>query len=375
MTETLVSFLTSKLASHPENIATEALGFVLRQSADARRSLVQLLAEVSFPVPDDVHYRTQVADESGARPDILGEAPNGQTIVVIEAKFWAGLTDAQPVAYLKGLAETGALLFVAPAKRFELLWNEVVGRCSRNDMQVGVATSARPEFRAAAVGSRLIALVSWRCLLQAVSASVEAAGDMARSGDVRQLAGLCERMDSEAFLPLTDEELSSSIGRRIHQFGSLVDDLSQLLVAQQLASAKGLKSAAANGWYGRYLRIGTYGALLRFDSWRWAMWGHSPIWLTIMGPDWKPSPSARDALRAAGVQFIDSDRGTNVAITLSTNSERAAVLSAAHKQLVQLAKVLSAGSNAGATSPAPTENVPVEPLPEAEEPGVDGNPS
>ena len=47
--------------------------------------------------------------------------------MLIEAKFRAGLTDNQPMAYLKRLpANTpSALLFVAPAARLTTLWNEL----------------------------------------------------------------------------------------------------------------------------------------------------------------------------------------------------------------------------------------------------------
>ncbi|MBK8256916.1 MAG: hypothetical protein IPK82_30115 [Polyangiaceae bacterium] len=334
-----------------------------------------MLADASFPIPDDIDYRTQVADDSGARPDIVGAAPDGRVALVLEAKFWAGLTDAQPVAYLKNIPETGALLFVAPAKRFELLWSEVVGRCTRADLKVHGVLSIRPEFRAATVESRRMALVSWRCLLQAISVSVDAAGDSARTGDVRQLAGLCEKMDSEAFLPLTDEELSSSIGRRVLQFGGLIDDLAQRLVTEHLASAKGLKSAAANGWYGRYLRVGSYGVLLHFNSWKWATWGESPIWLMIMGSNWKASPKARDALRTSGIRFIDSPRGSNVAIPLLAHLERNEVLSAAYKALLQVVQALTVSPNSVTASPISIENTAAEPLPDGEEPEVDDNAS
>lgn len=44
--------------------------------------------------------------------------------LLVELKFWAGLTDNQPVAYLKKLPTDchSALLEVAPARRIESLW-------------------------------------------------------------------------------------------------------------------------------------------------------------------------------------------------------------------------------------------------------------
>ena len=49
------------------------------------------------------------------RPDLVGlDRTMGKECVLIEAKFWAGLTDRQPKAYLDRLDPGKALLFVAP---------------------------------------------------------------------------------------------------------------------------------------------------------------------------------------------------------------------------------------------------------------------
>ena len=57
--------------------------------------------------------RTQATGEEGERPDLAGFDRNGRERVLVEAKFWAGLTDNQPIAYLERLPANrpGALLF------------------------------------------------------------------------------------------------------------------------------------------------------------------------------------------------------------------------------------------------------------------------
>lgn len=106
--------------------------------------------------------------------------------------------------------------------------------------------------------------------------TAEVAGDASTTADVRQLQALCDSMDKEAFLPLTSEEHTSTIGRRIVQFGALPTDLMQALVGQGWRPPEGLRAAGSNGWYGRYFLLLGHGALLYFDATKWAGRGDSP---------------------------------------------------------------------------------------------------
>jgi hypothetical protein len=66
---------------------------------------------------------------------------------MIEAKFWAGLTDRQRVHYLRRLEHNRALLlFVAPAQRLESLWPELERRVTGANLPMVVMTPALPRF-------------------------------------------------------------------------------------------------------------------------------------------------------------------------------------------------------------------------------------
>ncbi|MYA41649.1 MAG: hypothetical protein F4Z31_07855 [Gemmatimonadetes bacterium] len=73
--------------------------------------------------------RTQATGEDGGRPDLVGFDEHGAERLLIEAEFWAGLTENQTLSYLRRLASDGgapgALLFVEPAARLQPLWNEL----------------------------------------------------------------------------------------------------------------------------------------------------------------------------------------------------------------------------------------------------------
>ncbi len=95
----------------PEDATTEAMVYVLNRSEAVRRRLHALLSAVTgLPLAEVQRYEAQVQQADNQRPDIVGYTAGNQQVVLIENKFWADLTDNQPVAYLRVLArdEPGA---------------------------------------------------------------------------------------------------------------------------------------------------------------------------------------------------------------------------------------------------------------------------
>ena len=68
--------------------------------------------------------------KSEERPDLVGRTEHGEELLLIEAKFWAGLTEHQPITYLQRLPPGGALLFVVPEARLPSIWNELLSALS-----------------------------------------------------------------------------------------------------------------------------------------------------------------------------------------------------------------------------------------------------
>ena len=92
----LLAHLTENFAPHPENVATEALGHILAHSVSARHALNSILTGTG--ISQDLAFRTlqTEGDDALARPDLTGRDDQGRNVVLIGAKFWAGLTDNQP---------------------------------------------------------------------------------------------------------------------------------------------------------------------------------------------------------------------------------------------------------------------------------------
>lgn len=186
MPDTVLSHLALRFAEHPENLATEALGFILGRSHEARTALAALARQIGFDCPNDLVYQAQVSGDSGARPDLVGTGSDGLVRVVLEAKFWAGLTEAQPVTYLASLRVTGGLLlFIAPAQRLDTLWTELLRRTTEAGHSGAPSVTPAPEQRQLRINDLILAVISWRALLDVIGGALERAGDAVRAADVR----------------------------------------------------------------------------------------------------------------------------------------------------------------------------------------------
>jgi hypothetical protein len=327
----VLAFLATRFATHPENLATEALNFVLANSPSARRAMLEVCRQLGHRGTDDLTFTTQQSNEDGSRPDLVGRAIDGSTPVAIEAKFWAGLTAHQPLSYLKALPENGFLLFVAPGMRIDVLWPELLRRAEDTGATQDEKLKLR-EARAAQLGSQTLALVSWRTLLDHLHGASALAGE-ATTADIRQLAALCDKMDTEAFLPLRPEELTSNLGQRVYQFCDLADAILNRLVTSGFANVNGFKTVGGKGWYGKYIRARGHCAMLYFDAQQWGAHGGSPLWLALYGRELQPCTDEPNYLRAAGITFHMHNGHCMVPIMLLEGAERDAVIDHAQAQV------------------------------------------
>ena len=196
------------------------------------------------------------------------------------------------------------------------------------------------------VGNRHLVLASWQRVLNTIR--IELAGDPAGLADVAQLVGLCESQDRAAFVPVTEAELSSNVYRRVHEFGAIVDEVTAKLVADEILDTKRLRSAAANGWYGRYAWLRGVGVLFHVSTEKWTKFGASPLWLTAFGSNWhqtnaEPVKKALAAHEVAnpGSVHLDALGFPTVMIPVPAGAEKHEVVTAASEQIVRVGEVLA----------------------------------
>jgi len=347
MSESLFGHLAERFSSHPENLATEALCYILVRYPSAATTFTAFLRHAGIEIQSASSFRTQGTGPEGSTPDLVGTDLEGRRIIVAEAKFWAGLTDHQPVTYFNHIspATLGVVLFIAPRIRFTSLWPELIQRCKEASLPVEGVTPESGEILHRRIGSqKILALTSWRAILAVILEALEAEGNQTASADVRQLQGLCDRMDSEAFLPLHSEEMAPSIGRRVAQYCQLVNDVVTKARADGLGEWKNIGGSC--GCYGRYLILEEHGCFLQFEPNHWGKLRPTPLWLSVKDKNWKLTPSVSAALAQlestdpAGV--IKEEYEMLVPLDLPLGMEQARVVEALVGQIRKIAELLRA---------------------------------
>ena len=105
--------MSLRFNAHPENLATEALLFILKRYKEAWPALHRNFLRTGVRLPIDVVFRSQHGGEDQSQPDLIGTDKDGDIVIIIEAKFWSGLTPKQPITYLRRLVpnKSGLLSF------------------------------------------------------------------------------------------------------------------------------------------------------------------------------------------------------------------------------------------------------------------------
>lgn len=349
---TLFAHIIPRLTDRSEDIAVEALGYILSQSTASKRALETLVAAGGAEVTSIAGVRTQVAGADGATPDLSCLDEQDTESVLIEAKFWAGLTDNQPNTYLARLPKDrpSSLLFVAPAQRLETLWPEILRRAQAKYQLDSIRETGDLRSAIIADSPRRLMLASWRALLARMAASASDANETNAVANIRQLSGLAERMDADAFLPLRSAELGPEIPRRMEGLRQLVADASNRALTTGWLNSSGLAWTARHTGSGRYLRLANEeaGAIAWFgiDTERWAKYRGTPLWLQLHDLHQLDIDEVRRRLEPlkssdqnAGLLEIGGNRF--IPIDLPTGVEREKVVDAVAERLEYVARLLN----------------------------------
>ena len=224
--KSLFGHIVLNFTKETENLATQSLYYILSNSKSAQEGLLNYLATIKS-INTEISFRTQGHDEDQSIPDLVGSDSDDDAICIIESKFWAGLTDHQPVTYLKRFnsSKNSILLFLVPAKRIHSIWSELISRCSKEGLII-TNTIRKPHLISGDLNqNHVIAVTDWNSLLKIIETALDASGDYKIKSDVMQLMGLCDQMDEESFLPLNSNEISPMIAKRNIQFPELVDKM------------------------------------------------------------------------------------------------------------------------------------------------------
>lgn len=286
MADSLLAHLYTRIKGSQEDVATMALQYIISSSSVLNAAFNKLISDsLMIQLEPDISYNCQSVGDNSERPDMSGVDKEGNEVVLCEMKFYAGLTSNQPNGYLDRLkAEKGkGLVFVCPEARRISLWNKVIYLCENNNRIITNNSSYN-----AVVDDIALTLITWNEIIEmlrrvASSSSVESLPDIA------QLAGFCNKMDREAFIPFTTEELGPETPRRENRYYHVVD-----AVIEKLNSMKGLNPStkgvrATPYWmgYSRAIRIKDHYIVLTYDRMIWARSSaETPFWLSIRDLEW-----------------------------------------------------------------------------------------
>jgi len=343
--DTVLGHVALTLTTQRENLATEALGYILRTSPAASRGFIKYIRPILQEGPEDLYFETQRGGLNQGIPDMTCYDSEWRPRVIVENKFWATLTKNQPDTYIQKLPERIAsmVLFVVPKDRLELIWNELI---EKRETQV----SNLPTFTTMKVvdigNQHYLAATSWDDLLEALSAEVTQDGETDCHNDIAQLQGMCKMMEKVAFLPLSNDELTNpDVARRVVNYSDLAIDIRDEAVKQKLCSRDNVRATNYKHGSGARIRIGTYALWIGFDAMSWLRLGISPIWLYFYPPPQNLTPEIREKLlrpHADSIQpSFDSYNGLLVPINLLIGVEKQRIIEDAVKQIGKLVNVLS----------------------------------
>lgn len=333
-----------------EDVATDALAFILESSESARNGMLKLLRGIEASLPP-LRYRTQQV-EGTIRPDMWGYH-EGEPRVFIENKFWAGLTDNQPISYLQQLAKypnPSVLLVVAPAAREHTLWRELKRRMENAGIQFNESVSSTRELFSAdtQIGPK-VALASWNKVLSVME--LETLGDTKVKSDLVQLRSLCDASDINAFAPI---QLSETSNQRtpalIVQLNTVIQNVIGKLVSESVLNLNGLRPQASWDRIGRYARF-NYPAGFGPNFWiglhfgLWKVHGTSPLWLIFNDKDQGRCEEVKKLIEPLAIETgsLTVNLGNDFAFALEVlcGEEEPAVTQGIANQVKEVAKVLS----------------------------------
>ena len=341
----LLAQLSRRLTSRTEDIAVEALGHILSNSEACRSALRDLLRGCGTDLGTISRVETQSSGASGERPDLAAFDEHRVERLLIEAKFWAGLTGNQPVTYLERLPKDtpSALLVIAPAQRLETIWEELRRRVLKAEsIDIGVGQSDS-EVRYAAIDSRRLIITSWRNLLTGMATQANAAGDVQTVNDIQQLQSLADQEDSDAFLPLRSEQLGPEFPRLVLHLNQIVEDVCARLFETEWASRGRFQVRQENGYFRYFSLHDKYGVWFGVQYSYWAQYHDTPLWFGFQNSAWGEYESIimkrLDRFRRKDPTDTFGKEGV-IPIHLPVGVEKEAVIEETYKQVECIANLL-----------------------------------
>jgi len=348
----LFGHLATRFASHPENLATEALLYILKNTNLGNSLFTSYMSRFEDDFPKVTRFSSQVVSEENAIPDMVGTDKTGSPVIIVENKFWAELTPNQPLGYLPLLPNNGAsaLCFVCPQERIHVLngeLNRLVEGSGQYPKYENIQKSDDIIFNRV-IDQKYLLVTSWRKVLADLKNLIDPIEERSQLDDLHQLNGLCEEMDQQGFFPLREHEIGNlEIPKRVLNYLDLIDAIYEELKSQEIATGDGLQKTSTGKWSGRYMNFrkkGEYVGRLALDFESWQKFGRSPIWLSFVDAEWGRGREGSELLAKFNVEIFELGGGCCLPVYLSPNTDRRKIIEDASHQIEEIVKILIPGT-------------------------------
>jgi len=280
---TLLGKFYSRIIGSVEYLASESLLFILNKSKQASNAFEEYISDLTSTNYKDLHYVSQNIGVNKERPDISGFNDENIERIIIETKFWASLTENQPMGYLERIQKKGGVLvFICPPVRrislsngIEHILNEEKCSYIKNDDYIFTKDK-----------NSIVIILSWDQLLKKIRAALAEKDENNTTSDLDQLIGLCKAIDKDSFLPIQQHDLSPEIPRRILSYYRIIDKVVDKLSQQINLSTQKLKTTPQKWGYRRYAQVEKLTIALDVNLEAWGNNCDTPLWIQL-SEEWK----------------------------------------------------------------------------------------
>lgn len=349
--DTILGHLVARMVGHRhEDAATEGLAYLLGRYPLVRKRFVELLRTTQEELPQELHFNTQEPSAAG-RPDMCGR-DDSWIRVFVEIKFWAALTDHQPVSYLNTLADVPAatqLLFIVPERRL-FLWHELLERVKTANIDYHEGLDPHTVDISDRRHRQCLRILSWETVLR----TLDAVADERARANLEQLAGLCSTSGGLEWQPLVAGELTErQVPTRLQHYVDVARGVVEKGCPDVFRGTNQPPTWDGIGYKILFAGEGAPAAWLGVNLIPWRKHGRSPLWLHI---DKDRVPAARikallSGWAGAAGRMLDEDKlSVMVDIQLLTGRGKHVVIDNVIAQLRTIGALLRGGP---APAPAP----------------------
>lgn len=304
MAQSLLAHLYSHIRGSQEDVATLSLQYIISQSPELCKGFNNLIGvKLHTDLSSVMKYSCQATGENQERPDMSGKDHSGRELVLCEAKFYAGLTDNQPLTYLKRLKDEDGkgLIFICPQARITSLWSKLQELCAEEDVE-------EVSSECIVVNGVPMAIISWAEIIFELQRIASACVPEALS-DLNQLDGYCKEMDMNAFIPFTSEELGAITARKQNRYREVIIKTTEYIHADKNLKTTKATRGSYNGGFEYKMEIEEYKVHIAYDENLWLNTDSKecPFWLLIRTKDGEQDERIMAMLEKLPV--LDTDNG------------------------------------------------------------------